>query len=92
MVVHLVGLCGLIERGWDSIRSRAALRTIVSRKEELPILRPWAAPSATNIHSMVGAHDLEDYEHRARTWAANVWDSWAVEHETIRSLLPPSSN
>jgi len=88
VVVHLVGLCGLIERGWDSTRSRAALRTVVSRKDALPILQPWAVPSATNIHSMVGARDLEDYEQRARTWASDVWDAWTAEHDTIRALLP----
>jgi hypothetical protein len=92
VVVHLVALCGLIERGWDSVRSRAALRTVVSRKDALPILQPWAVPSEANIHSMVGARDVEDYEQRARTWAADVWAAWGPEHETIRSLLPPSSN
>jgi hypothetical protein len=88
VVVHLVGLCGLLENGWDSARSRAALRTVVSRKEQLPVLKPWPTTSAVNIHSMVGAIDLDDYDARARTWAAHVWQAWSHEHNTIRALLP----
>ena len=92
LVVHLVGLCGLLERGWDGVRSRAALRTVVGHKELLPVLDPWPTPSPLNITSMVGARDLEDYDQRARTWAAQVWNAWACEHDTIRALLPSSSN
>ena len=92
VVVHLVGLCGLLEHGWDSARSRAALRTVVSRKEALPVLQPWSPPSAVNIHSMVGSRDIDDYDARARTWAACVWDAWAPEHHIIRALLPTTGN
>jgi hypothetical protein len=92
VVVHLVGLCGLLERGWDSVRSREALRTVVSRKEALPVLTPWPTPSEVTIQSMVGAIDLEDYERRALHWANQVWQAWAGEHDTIHALLPSSSN
>ena len=89
LVVHLVGLCGLLERGWDSARTRAALRTVVSRKDAMPVLKPWPTPSAVNIHSMVDSKDVAEYEDRARVWAAHVWKAWAAEHHTIRALLPP---
>jgi len=91
VVVHLVGICGLLELNWEPEQSRSAMRKVLGRRGgDLPVLRPWARPSALTIHSMVGAHDLPDYEHRAIMWANDVWDAWADEHTTIRSLLPES--
>jgi hypothetical protein len=36
---------------------------------------------------MVGAADLDDYEQRAREWAAAVWGSWSDQHVLIRTAL-----
>jgi hypothetical protein len=36
---------------------------------------------------MLGANDLDDYERRAREWAAAVWGSWSDQHKLIRAEL-----
>jgi hypothetical protein len=41
---------------------------------------------------MVGAADLEDYERRAREWAAAVWGSWSAQHELIRREVGAALN
>jgi hypothetical protein len=43
-------------------------------------------PANRALH-MVGADDLDDYERRAREWAAAVWCSWSAQHELIRTAL-----
>ena len=93
VVVHLVGICGLLEFNWDPEQSRSAMRTLLAKRGgQLPVIRPWSRPSALTVQSMVGAYDLPDYEQRALAWANDVWDAWVNEHATIRSLLPESQD
>lgn len=88
LTVHLVGLCGLLERGWDSARSRAAMRGLVGQAS-LPVLDGFAEPPRLTVETMVGTADLADYDRRAARWAQAVWEAYGREHGTIRALLPP---
>lgn len=91
VVVHLVGICGLLELNWAPEQSRNAMRKLLAKRGgDLPVLRPWPQPSTLTVESMVGAGDLETYEHRAHLWVEDVWDAWSEVHTTIRSLLPSS--
>jgi hypothetical protein len=88
VVVHLVGLCGLLERGWDSTRSRAAMRRLMGR-DGLPVLSVFPVPPSLTVESMVDARDAGDYHERALRWAQAVWRAFASQQDTIRALLPP---
>jgi Family of unknown function (DUF5946) len=49
VVVHLVGLCGVLERGWTSAAALTALRRSVGKAAELPLLSPPAALSELTV-------------------------------------------
>jgi hypothetical protein len=85
--VHLVGLCAVLEQGISAAWATKLLGAAVARHDDFPVLRRSGGPGAFTVLHMVGAHDLSDYEGRAREWAEAVWRTWAEEHDRIRAAL-----
>jgi hypothetical protein len=86
--VHLVGLCASLEHGLGHAYITRLLGLVIGRRHgEFPILLRTNGPGSLTVPHMVGAADRDDYESRAREWAAAVWDSWRDQHELIRAEL-----
>lgn len=86
VVVHLVSICGLLERSWDVQRSREAMRRHVRKGDEFPAHERGPAGKLTVTH-MTNTADVDEYAKRAHEWAEDVWQSWHTHHDYIRSLL-----
>jgi len=87
VAVHLVSLCGVLERGWTPAAALLALRRFVSKETEFPLLAPPTAPPELTVRSMVASADAADYDRRAHLWAWSVWRAWGAEHVRIRSYV-----
>jgi hypothetical protein len=86
--VHLVGLCAFLEHSLGHPYATRLLGQVIRRRAgEFPILLRTHGPGSLTVLHMVGAADRDDYESRAREWAAAVWDSWGAQHELIRAEL-----
>jgi Family of unknown function (DUF5946) len=85
--VHLIALCGLLERSVPPDRVTRLLGPVVRSRPDFPVLARPVDPGAVTLLRMVGAVDLDDYGARAREWASAVWDSWAHHHALIRAAL-----
>ena len=86
--VHLVGLCAMLEHSLPHPYATRLLGQVIRRRHgEFPILLRTYGPGSLTVLHMVGAADRDDYESRAREWAAAVWDSWGAQHELIRAEL-----
>jgi hypothetical protein len=85
--VHLLALCALLERAMPPDSVTRSLGRWVASRSNFPILRRGSEPGQVTVLAMVGAIDLDDYDRRARKWAASVWDAWAQHHPLIRTAL-----
>ena len=87
VVVHLVALCAVLERGASAEARIALLQRLTTPKRDFPRLaRPPGFPALTFAHA-AGAGDLDEYTSRVRAWARSVWDFWAQAHPTVRTYL-----
>lgn len=86
--VHLVGLCAVLEHALPHPYATRLLGQVIRRRHgDFPILLRTDGPGSLTVLHMLGADDLDDYERRAREWAAAVWWSWSAQHELIRTAL-----
>lgn len=86
--VHLVGLCALLEHSLPDSYATGLLGQVIRRRRgDFPILLRTDEPGSLTLLHMVGAADLDDYEQRAREWAAAVWGAWSDQHVLIRTAL-----
>jgi uncharacterized protein DUF5946 len=86
VVVHLVGLYLVLERG---MKGEAVVRTlgqVFPDKRDVPSLVPKPLPGPMTIGSVHAAATFEDHDRRGRAWALSVWKAWAPHHEWIQSL------
>jgi hypothetical protein len=86
--VHLVGLCAVLEHGFDHPYVTKLLGDVIRQRHgSSPVLQRTGDAGPLTVLHMVGASDLADYERRAREWATAVWGSWSAQHELIRANL-----
>ena len=86
VVVHLIGLHLVLERGMKGQPSGADARTNLPRQARRAGARSQTSSRASTIASLVAAADLEDHDRRGRAWALSVWTEWAPHHARIRAL------
>ena len=85
--IHLMALCGVLERGLTSRQRIMLLQRATEPKRDWPVLsRPPGTPALTHLHAAAAA-DADDYARLVREWAGAVWDFWAPQHERVRLLL-----
>lgn len=86
--VHLVGLCAALEHALPHSHATRLLADVIRHRDgDFPILLRADGPGSLTVLHMVGAANLDDYERRAREWAAAVWNSWSAQHALIRTAL-----
>jgi Family of unknown function (DUF5946) len=85
--VHLIGLCAVLEHGWDRRRTTGLLRRAVQSFDDFPVLARASGPGQLTVLDMLDAVDLADFDRRARAWARSVWTSWSSEHDLVRAGL-----
>jgi hypothetical protein len=85
--VHLAGLCAVLQCGMPARHATDVLRRLLQTHDDFPALRPAPRPAELTVLHLVGAHDLSEYEQRARQWADAVWQSWANHNDVIRHAV-----
>jgi hypothetical protein len=86
VVVHLVGLCLVLERGMKGAIVGRTLGQLFPDKRDVPPLVPKPPPGSLTIASLVAAANVEDHDRRGRAWALSVWTEWAPHHVRIRAF------
>jgi len=86
VVVHLIGLHLVFERGMRPDVIRRTLGPIFPDKRDVPALAPKPPPGPLTIAFVLAAKDFEEHDRRARAWALAVWTSWAPHHAWIRTV------
>jgi hypothetical protein len=86
VVVHLVSLFLVLERGMNEAAVRRTLGRVYPDKRDVPSLAPTPLPGPLTIASVLAAANFEDHDRRGRAWALSVWTVWAAHHEWIQSL------
>jgi hypothetical protein len=87
VAVHLMGLCVLLERDSEA-RRPVPVPGGVARRLVLRWLAPPVPNGSLTIADALG--DAQDQSTRAayvEAWARDVWDAWAVHHDTVRGWL-----
>jgi hypothetical protein len=87
--VHLVGLCLVLEHGFDVVASARAKARVAAPDAVFECLEPPASLGAVTVLDMFETGDGEkgDGEKGAasvRRWAESVWDAWSPHHDAIR--------
>jgi hypothetical protein len=86
VVVHLVGLCLVLERGLKGAVVGRAMGQVFPDKRDPPALSPKPPAGPLTIASVLEARNLADHDRRGRAWAQSVWTAWAPHHPRIRAL------
>jgi hypothetical protein len=90
VVLHLVALCTVLDRGYSSVARIELLQRLAAVKRDYPRLdRPAGYPALDLLHA-AAARDLDDYERRVREWAQAVWDFWAPAQAVVADYLQAS--
>jgi hypothetical protein len=85
--VHLAGLCAVLELKIEPNCATDVLRRVLQAREDFPLLSRQNGPGELTVLHLVGASDLDDYQHRARAWASAVWAAWESHHARIRDAV-----
>jgi phosphoglycolate phosphatase-like HAD superfamily hydrolase len=86
VIVHLVGLHLVLERGMEGKAVGAVLDQLFPDKRDAPPLAPRPPAGPLTIAHLQAATDLEDHDRRGRAWAQSVWTMWAPHHHQVRAL------
>ena len=86
VVVQLVGLYLVLERGTNGAAVGRSLGQVPPDKRDVPSLAPKPPPGPLTIASVLAAADFEDHDRRGRAWALSVWTVWAPHHAWIQAL------
>jgi len=87
VVVHLVGLYLVLERGMKGpVVGRTLGQVFPDKRRAPPSLAPTPTHGALTVASLLEAVSAEDHDRRGRAWAQSVWTLWAREHARIRAL------
>ncbi len=85
--IHLMAICAVTEQGLHTARRNALLQRVTAGHPDFPwLVRPPDLP-LQDFTELLGAEDAQDYDGRARAWAAAVWAFWAPEQPRIRAAL-----
>lgn len=85
--VHLAGLCAVLELKIKPNHATDVLRRVLQAHDDFPVLPRENGPGELTVLHLVGASDLDDYQHRAEAWASAVWAAWESHHALIRDAV-----
>jgi hypothetical protein len=86
VMLHLMSLCLVLERGEDMRRATSRLAEYAERHRgsEFPRLEPPASLGELTVLSVHAARTPEEHVQRATAWAASVWNAWSECHALVR--------
>jgi hypothetical protein len=82
--VHLVGLCLVLEFGFDAIASAHAKARVAAPNAEFAWLEPPESLGRVTVLDVLGAKSPEEHRAAVRGWARSVWSAWEKHHGVIR--------
>jgi len=82
--VHLVGLCLVLEFGFDPVASAHAKARVAAPNAEFPWLEPPPSLGATTVLDILATASAEEHRAAVRGWARSVWAAWELHHGPIR--------
>ena len=83
VAVHLIGLYGVLERGFSSQRTLALLRHAARRKDRFVWLDPPPSLGEFTVLDIPLTCDLVEHEELVRRWGTSVWQAWAPHRQTV---------
>lgn len=82
--VHLVGLCLVLEHGFDVVMSARAKARVAAPDAAFEWLEPPASLGVVTVLDVLAAPDAEGAA-AVRRWAESVWAAWSPHHAAIRA-------
>jgi hypothetical protein len=85
VAVHLMGLCLVLERGWEPQDATKRIGGLVERARP-EWLEPPAANGALTVEHVLSTPP-EEHAERVREWAGDVWSAWRSHHTAVHAWL-----
>jgi hypothetical protein len=82
--VHLVGLCLVLEHGYDVLMSARAKARVAAPNARFDWLEPPSSLGPTTVLDILATSTAEEHAAAVRSWAEAVWEAWRPHHDQIR--------
>jgi len=82
--VHLVGLCLVLEHGFDSLMSARAKARLAPPNARFDWLEPPADLGRMTVLDVLATNAAAEHASAVRAWAEAAWEAWRPHHEAIR--------
>jgi len=82
--VHLVGLCLVLECGFDGLASARAKALVATPRATFEWLDPPAWDGRMTVLDVLTVTTQTDHRDTVRRWATDVWVAWERHHSAIR--------
>ncbi len=82
--VHLVGLCLVLEHGFDALMSARAKARLAAPNARFDWLEPPANLGRMTVLDVLAAYRAAEHAAAVRAWADAVWEAWRPHQERIR--------
>ncbi|MCP4537043.1 MAG: hypothetical protein GY832_07835 [Chloroflexi bacterium] len=83
VVVHLLGLYFVLERGYESQKATWVLQRATSHRENFVWLQPPTSMGTMTVIDVNRAKDLAEHEQLVKEWARASWEAWSQHHEQV---------
>jgi len=82
--VHLVGLCLMLEHGFDGVASARAKARLAAPDARFEWLEPPDSRGTMTVLEIPATGTAEQQIAAVQRWARTVWAAWAPHHEAVR--------
>ena len=82
--VHLVGLCLVLEHGYDVLMSARAKARVAAPNARFDWLEPPSSLGPATVLDILATRTAEEHAAAVRSWAEAVWEAWRPHHDRIR--------
>jgi hypothetical protein len=82
--VHLVGLCLVLELGYDVLMSARAKARVAAPNARFDWLEPPADLGRLTVLDVLATNTAAEHAAAVRSWAEAVWEAWRPHHAQIR--------
>lgn len=87
VAIHLMALCLVLDRRAPVAAADRAMKVLGRRDQDLWWLDPPRTLGTTTVLDVIEAVGADDHADKVHRWAAEVWNAWAVHHDTVRAWL-----
>lgn len=85
--VHLIRLCLFLEHGLTPENANDAMLEAGKIKHSFTWLEPPESLGSITAADVAKANTLDEHKAVVKAWAQNVWEAWAIHHDTIRAWI-----